>query len=105
MMTTITNSIMMLSLATAYGKNGLPFAFSSAYSRRYSSFSRWFISDLFLAELLVDVGPLPRRRGRAELGDEVEVGTDEPPDQPGHEQHVDRVEPRQGGCAEVGTTP
>src|SRR4051812_19930082 len=102
MMTTITNSILMLSLATAYGKNGLPFAFSSAYSRRYSSFSRWFMSDLLLAELLVDVRAHPRRRGRAELGDQVQVRADQRRDQPGHEQHVDRVEPRQRGCAEVG---
>src|SRR3954468_8967835 len=100
MMIAITIIIMMLSLATAYGKNGLPFAFSSAYSRRYSSFSRWFMSDLLLAQLLVDLGARPRRRGRAELGDEVEVGADERRDQPGHEQHVDGVEPRQGRRAE-----
>src|SRR4051812_5034693 len=83
MMTTITNSIMMLSFATAYGKNGLPLDFSSAYSRRYSSFSRWFISDVLLAELGVDVGPHPRRCRGAELGDEVEMGADQRGDQPG----------------------
>ena len=36
--TTIT--AMIESLATAYGKNGFPLAFSRAYSRRYASFSR-----------------------------------------------------------------
>src|SRR3954447_22347982 len=104
MMIAITISIMMLSFATAYGKNGLPLDFSSAYSRRYSSFSRWFISDVLLAELLVDVGPHPRRRRGAELGHEVEMGADQRGDQPGHEQHVDRVEARQGRGAEFGTT-
>src|SRR3954469_4661314 len=40
MITPITTHAIAASLATAYGKNGLPCAFSSAYSRRYSSFSR-----------------------------------------------------------------
>src|SRR5437763_15614018 len=41
--TTIT--AMIESLATAYGKNGLPAALCRAYSLRYCSFSRWFIED------------------------------------------------------------
>ena len=53
MMTAITTHAITASLATAYGKNGLPWAFRIAYSRRYSSFSRWFI-----ALPLADCGPV-----------------------------------------------
>ena len=42
MITAITTHAMTASLATAYGKNGLPWDFRIEYSRRYSSFSRWF---------------------------------------------------------------
>src|ERR1700691_5020776 len=40
MMHAITTHAMIESFATAYGKNGFPFDFRIAYSRRYSSFSR-----------------------------------------------------------------
>src|SRR5579875_2251502 len=42
MITIITIMAMTASLATAYGKNGLPSFFRMEYSRRYSSFSAWF---------------------------------------------------------------
>src|SRR3954462_6663538 len=74
MMTIITITAMTLSLATAYGKNGLPFDFMSAYSRRYCAFSRGCISDGLLHRLLVGLGLHPRRCGGAKLGDEVQVG-------------------------------
>src|ERR1035438_7430946 len=45
MMTTITTTAIAPSFATAYGKNGLPWDFRVAYSRRYSSFSRWFMTS------------------------------------------------------------
>src|SRR4051812_612832 len=90
-----TIAAMMLSFATAYGKNGLPLALSCAYSRRYCSFSAWFISDPVLDELLVGLGLHPRRRRGAELGHEVDVSADQRRDQARHEQHVDRVEARQ----------
>src|SRR3954454_23839491 len=92
---------MMLSLATAYGKNGLPLAFSSAYSRRYCSFSAWVISDRVLDELVVRLGLHPRRGRGAELGHEVDVRADQRRDRPRHEQHVDRVEARQRRPAEL----
>ena len=43
MITAITTHAINASLVTAYGKNGLPSAFRSAYSRRYSSFCPWFM--------------------------------------------------------------
>src|SRR3954452_16097681 len=96
-----TIAAMMLSFATAYGKNGFPLDFRIAYSRRYCSFSAWFISHLVLDELPVQVGLHPRRCRGAELGDEVDVSADQRGDQAGHEQHVDRVEARQRGGAEL----
>src|SRR4051812_10247608 len=102
MMTIITITAITLSLATAYGKNGLPLDLRIAYSRRYCSFSWWFMSDALLQELLVLLGLQPRRRGGAELGHEIEVRADHGGDHPWHEEHVDRVEPRQGGGAELG---
>src|SRR5664280_1045569 len=117
MMTAITMHAIAESLATAYGKNGLPFDFRIAYSRRYSSFSRWFIAglrpsprgavrvgscglDLRLAQLWSRLRLLPRGRGRAELGDQVQVRADQRRDRAGHEQHVDRVEARERRRAE-----
>jgi hypothetical protein len=43
MMIPTTIAAMIESLATAYGKNGLPWDLRTEYSRRYSSFSRRFI--------------------------------------------------------------
>src|SRR5947209_15969853 len=83
------------------------------YSRRYRSFSRLFIADRRLSSagarsldlLFREVArlrrPDPRRGGRAELDDEVEVRADQGHDQPRDEQHVDRVEPAQRGGAEL----
>src|SRR3954451_6181424 len=73
MIATRTKTAISESFATAYGKNGFPFAFSCAYSRRYSSFWARFTSDLFLDELLVGLGLQPRGCGGAELGHQVEV--------------------------------
>src|SRR5947209_6236147 len=101
MITASTMQAIAPSLATAYGKNGLPFAFRVAYPRRYSSFSRLFIAlDLFLAQLLGLLDLRPRRGRRPELRDEVQVRADQRDDRPGDEQHVDRVEARQGGGPE-----
>ena len=47
------------------------------------------------------LGPQPGRRGGAELDDEVEVGADQGDDRARDEQHVDRVEARQRGRAEL----
>src|ERR1700689_604113 len=122
MMTAITITAMIESLATAYGKNGLPCAFSIEYSRRYSSFSRWFIASpsrsenhgrlvcapwalyLCLAQLVALLGFRPRRRGGAELGDEVQVRAEQRGDQSWHEQHVDGIEARKRGGAEFRAT-
>ena len=46
MITTITITAIIESLATAYGKNGLPWFFRIEYSRRYCSFSCWFTRPL-----------------------------------------------------------
>src|SRR3954451_21150028 len=98
--TTIT--AMIESFATAYGKNGLPAALCRAYSRRYCSFSRWFMrSDLVRAQLGVVRDLQPRGSGGAELGHQVQVEAHHRRDRAGHEQHVDRVEPRQGDGAEL----
>ena len=43
MITAITITAIIESLATAYGKNGLPSFFRIEYSRRYRSFSCWFM--------------------------------------------------------------
>src|SRR5215217_5519418 len=99
-----TIAAMMLSFATAYGKNGFPLAFRRAYSRRYCSFSAWFISHLVLDQLVVDLDLLPRRRRRPEPGHEVDVRADQRDDRAGHQQHVDGVEARQRGGAELRTT-
>src|SRR5215211_5261466 len=90
------------SLATAYGKNGLPRDFRIEYSRRYASFSREFISDPVLLEALVAVGLQPRRRRGAELRDEVQVRADQRGVRTRDQQHVDRVEARQGRRTELG---
>src|SRR3954466_10589581 len=76
MITIITITAITLSLATAYGKNGLPLVFRIAYPRRYCSLSWWFMSDALLQERLVLLGLQPRRRGGAELGHEIEVRAD-----------------------------
>ena len=58
--------------------------------------------DLLLTESLrLWVGAHPRWRRRPELDDEIEVGADQGDDRARHEQHVDRVEPRQGGADEL----
>src|ERR1700690_3954831 len=106
MITAITITAMIESLATAYGKNGFPCAFRIEYSRRYCSFSCWFMtrsgwagsksSDLGLVQLrrLFLDRLEPGRRGDPELGDQVQVGADQGGDQPRYQHHVDRVEPR-----------
>ena len=51
-----------------------------------------------------DLRPLgfdPGRRRGAELDDQVHVGADQGDDRPGHEQHVDRVEAREGRRPEL----
>src|SRR5215813_7793866 len=73
MITPITTQAISASLATAYGKNGLPCAFRIEYSRRYCSFSCLFTSHALLAQRLVLFGLQPRRRGRPELGDQIQV--------------------------------
>src|SRR5437588_11774164 len=45
----------------------------------------------------------PGRRGGSELGDQVEVGADQRDDRAGDQEHVDRVEARQRGGAELRT--
>src|SRR5439155_13062781 len=97
------------SFTTAYGKNGFPWFFRIWYSRRYSSFSRLFIpSGALHAFLLEGLGQLrfqPRRRGRPELGDEIDVDPDQGRDQDRDQEHVDRIEARERGCSEFGPGP
>src|SRR5215217_7440853 len=103
MMTASTKTAMNESLATAYGKNGLPCDFRTWYSRRYFSFSRAFMAglDLFLGEVALLLGLQPRRGRGAELGDQVEVRADQRRDQAGHQQHVQRVEAADRGRPEL----
>src|SRR5918997_5914880 len=94
-------AIIALSFATEYGKNGLPWFFRIEYSRRYCSFSRAFTwLDLLLEELLL-LCLEPRRRGGAELGDQVQVGADQRGDQARYQQHVQRVEAADRGGPEL----
>src|SRR6202142_3295092 len=105
MISAMTMTIITLSLATAYGKNGLPSAFRTEYSRRYCSFSCWFTAGwvgsesldldfVHLGDLVVLLGHLqPRRRGDAELHDQVEMRADQGRDQARDQHHVDRIEP------------
>src|SRR5687768_4601483 len=90
------------SLATAYGKNGLPWPFMIEYSRRYCSRSRLFTpaSDL-LGEQVLLLGLQPRRRRGAELRDQVEVSADQRDDQARDEEHVQRVEAADRGWPEL----
>src|SRR5260221_8053421 len=106
MITIRTIAAIVPSLATAYGKNGWPSFFRTEYSRRYDSFSAlfkaWLLRSHFRSFEVLDhrvllLGLDPRRCGRPELRDEVDVRADQRDDQAGHEQHVDRIEPRQRG--------
>jgi len=116
MITAITTHAIAPSLATAYGKNGLPLAFRIEYSRRYCSFlppvhewpprraCRLSVAHGLYTSCLVELGPLlglePRWRGRAELRHEIQVSADQCGDQPRNDQHVNRVEAGEGGRAE-----
>src|SRR5205085_11223438 len=108
MITTSTGDAMAPSLNTVYGKNGLPCPLKTWYSRRYCSCARAFTRslpaprlDLFLRELARLLRLHPRRRGHAQLHDEVEMGADERRHQARNEQHVDRVEAADRGRPEL----
>src|SRR5688572_12770565 len=103
MITTSTIAAMMESFSTAYGKNGFPWDFRIWYSRRYCSLSRAFTSasDVFLLERLGQLCLQPWRSGGSQLHDQIQVDRDQRGDQDRDQQHVDRIEARQGRGAEL----
>src|SRR5215218_9084699 len=103
MITPIVIAAIVPSFAIAYGKNGFPWFFKIEYSRRYCSRSRAFTSaSELLGEQVLLLSLEPRRRGGAELGDEVQMSADERRDQAGDRKHVEGVEASDGGRAELG---
>src|ERR1035437_6486215 len=112
MITIITISAIDPSLATAYGKNGLPSFFRIEYSRRYASFCAWFIPwpsrshfrrrVLVLEHRVLGIRLDPRGRSRTELGHEVDVHADQRGDRARDQHHVNRAEARPRGRAPIG---